>query len=123
MGKRNANLSGLARFVTEAFGSTSTTPPPPHANPKDVPLAGNAATLSEHGTTRRASEVMSDVGDDAAPPKKKRKVGGLLGPGKEQYDAMGLVPFYQEASQVPSHLQKCAYTSIQHNACLRLTVP
>ena len=42
---------------------------------------------------------------------------------KEQYDATELVPFYQEASQVPSHLQKCAHTSIQHNACLRLTVP
>jgi len=35
----------------------------------------------------------------------KRKA-GLLGPGNEAYDATGLVPFYTDAAQVPTHLQK-----------------
>jgi hypothetical protein len=34
---------------------------------------------------------------------------GLLGPGNDVYDATGLVPFYTDVAQVPTHLQKCTY--------------
>ncbi|KAI9439491.1 RNA cap guanine-N2 methyltransferase-domain-containing protein [Lactarius psammicola] len=52
------------------------------------------------------SKPEPDVVDpNQQPPLKKRKT-GLLGPGNEAYDATGLVPFYTDAAQVPTHLQK-----------------
>lgn len=116
MGKRNANLSGLARFVSEAFGSTSTTPP------QDTPVADSAAEGPSSGTARPVSVAANAPSDDITRPKKKRKVSGLLGPGKEQYDATGLVPFYQEPSQVPSHLQKCEHPLIERDHTLNITM-
>ncbi|KZT69236.1 S-adenosyl-L-methionine-dependent methyltransferase [Daedalea quercina L-15889] len=118
MGKKNANLSGLARFVTEAFATgssisnTSSTPstPLPRKNGTSYEATSNGALLSapgepSSGARRRISQVVDHGIDTASRPAKKRKV-GLLGSEKEQYDATGLVPFYQHTSQVPSHLQK-----------------
>ncbi|KAH9839716.1 S-adenosyl-L-methionine-dependent methyltransferase [Rhodofomes roseus] len=95
MGKKNANLSGLARFVADAARD------PPSSDTSHEPRTG---------TARRASQAVDNNTEESSRPFKKRKV-GLLGSGKEQYDATGLVPFYQHPSQVPAHLQKCKYFS------------
>ena len=125
MGKRNANLSGLARFVTEAFGSpgqsTRSTTPPAHVDYKDASRGAHTEDV-EPRTTPSASEVMNDTGGDTARPKKRRKVSNFLGSGKGRYDATGLVPFYQKASEVPVHLQKCTSTYLSRSPmshCLR----
>ena len=103
MGKRRNNISGLARFVLE----TSVASPQP------------ALSLSAEATKDDNASVSLELPDrhggadalDTRPKKRAKLQTGLLGPGLEKYDATGLVPFYTEASQIPSHLQKCAYTS------------
>lgn len=92
MGKklRQANVSGLSRFL-QAFDEPSSSQT---ANGTSM-IAGPSAPRP-----KRESESNLVAG--------KRKT-GLLGPGNEAYDATGLVPFYTDSSQVPAHLQKCAY--------------
>jgi hypothetical protein len=84
MGKklRQTNVSGLSRFL-QAFDEAS-------------------SSQTANGTSMIAGPSESDFVAG------KRKT-GLLGPGNEAYDATGLVPFYTDSSQVPAHLQKCAY--------------
>jgi len=88
MGKklRQANVSGLSRFL-QAFDESSS------------PQTANGASIIAGPSTPRP-KCESESG--------QRKT-GLLGPGKDAYDATGLVPFYTDPSQVPAHLQKCAY--------------
>lgn len=85
MGKklRQTNVSGLSRFL-QVFDEPS-----------------SSQTANGTGTLGSKREPASDFAE-------KRKT-GLLGPGNEAYDATGLVPFYTDSSQVPAHLQKCAY--------------
>jgi trimethylguanosine synthase len=94
MGKklRQANVSGLSRFL-QAFDESSSSQ---NANDTSM-IAGPSAPQPKHESE---SEIVAIAG--------KRKT-GLLGPGNEAYDATGLVPFYTDPSQVPAHLQKCAY--------------
>ncbi|KAH9926931.1 RNA cap guanine-N2 methyltransferase-domain-containing protein [Fomitopsis serialis] len=129
MGKKNANLSGLARFVADAFGpsslNTTATSSPPSDPVSSVrgtghePSADRTPGEISTGTVRRATEAAEDGVEVGFRPSKKRKVG----PGKEQYDARGLVPFYQHPSQVPAHLQKYfsqreRYFSLYSSGCL-----
>ena len=93
MGKklRQANVSGLSRFL-QAF---------------DEPANGTSM-IAGPSTPRPKHESESDFVAG------KRKT-CLLGPGNEAYDATGLVPFYTDPSQVPAHLQKCAYKNSEYN--------
>ena len=95
MGKklRQTNVSGLTRFL-QAFDEPS------------LSQTANAVSIAGPSTVRLKHE--SDVDSESLPATGKRKT-GFLGPGNEAYDATGLVPFYTDASQVPAHLQKCAY--------------
>jgi len=94
MGKklRQANVSGLSRFL-QAFDEPSLS----QTTNETSMIAGPSPS-----TPRPKRESESDFVAG------KRKM-GLLGPGNEAYDATGLVPFYTDSSQVPAHLQKCAY--------------
>lgn len=130
MGRKHSNISGLSRFVQEAFNSEATLSAP--AASLESPVVETSVTIMHAtsgnyvaGTTRRASELPDGTTQSEIRPSKKRKV-GLLGPGQEKYDATGLVPFYTQASQVPTHLQKCALTELPSIiyktdlACVRL---
>ena len=88
MVKRRANLTGLSRFLQEAFGEQG-----------DDTASSNRPDNHADGNTPAPGHV-------EVRPFKKRKT-GLLGPGHEKYDASELVPFYTHASEVPEHLQKC----------------
>ncbi|KAH9163306.1 S-adenosyl-L-methionine-dependent methyltransferase [Lactarius sanguifluus] len=89
MGKklRQTNVSGLSRFL-----------------PALVDGASAVAGLSMPCATKSKPEPDAVDPDNQPPPKKPKA--GLLGPGNEAYDATGLVPFYTDAAQVPTHLQK-----------------
>jgi trimethylguanosine synthase len=92
MGKklRQTNVSGLSRFL-QAFDEASSSQ-----------TANGTSMIVGPSTPRPKRESESDFVAG------KRNT-GLLGPGNEAYDATGLVPFYTDSSQVPAHLQKCAY--------------
>lgn len=60
----------------------------------------------EEAAETRGGKGKSREKGQSTPARKKRKV-GLLGPGYENVDATGLVPFYTDASEVPAHLRKC----------------
>lgn len=60
----------------------------------------------EEAAETRGGKGKSREKEQSTPARKKRKV-GLLGSGYESVDATGLVPFYTDASEVPSHLRKC----------------
>ncbi|KAI0923699.1 hypothetical protein AcV5_009174 [Taiwanofungus camphoratus] len=127
MGRKHSNISGLSRFVQEAFNSEATLSAP--AASLESPVVETSVTIMHAtsgnyvaGTTRRASELPDGTTQSEIRPSKKRKV-GLLGPGQEKYDATGLVPFYTQASQVPTHLQKYfsqreRYFSLYSSGCL-----
>jgi hypothetical protein len=91
MGKklRQTNVSGLSRFL-QAFNEPGL----------------SQGAIAGPSTPRLKREPESDFVDSLTRPAVGK---GLLGPGNEAYDATGLVPFYTDASQVPAHLQKCAY--------------
>ncbi|KAF8264507.1 RNA cap guanine-N2 methyltransferase-domain-containing protein [Lactarius quietus] len=99
MGKklRQTNVSGLSRFL-DAFVEGSVSNTTTLANTGTPPLA-------VAGPSTPFPAKSKPVDSEQQPPLKKRKT-GLLGPGNEAYDATGLVPFYTDAAQVPSHLQK-----------------
>ena len=84
---RKTNVSGLSCFL-EAFDGPSLSP---------TPSTGPSKPNLKRGSDSLDSETEIRV---------KRKA-GLLGPGNEAYDATGLVPFYTDSAQVPTHLQKC----------------
>ena len=93
---RQANVSGLSRFV-QAFDEPT------------LSQTANGSSTAGPSTPRLKRESESDfVVSETRTAAGKRKT-GLLGPGNEAYDATGLVPFYTDASQVPTHLQKCVY--------------
>ncbi|KAH9054109.1 S-adenosyl-L-methionine-dependent methyltransferase [Lactarius vividus] len=95
MGKklRQTNVSGLSRFLPALVdGAVS------NSSTSTSAIAG----LTIPCTTKPKPDA---VDFDNQPPLKKPEV-GLLGPGNEAYDATGLVPFYTDAAQVPTHLQK-----------------
>ncbi|EMD39118.1 hypothetical protein CERSUDRAFT_133981 [Gelatoporia subvermispora B] len=101
MGRKHANLSGLARFVQAMQepvdnGSQDTPTEFTSTTKATVTEVTNVSVVS----TKRTSESSSET-----QPMKKRKI-GLLGPELSKYDASGLVPFYTEPSQVPTHLRK-----------------
>ncbi|KAI9433480.1 S-adenosyl-L-methionine-dependent methyltransferase [Lactarius indigo] len=91
MGKklRQTNVSGLSRFLPALVDGTLSNP------------STSASAVAAISCTTKSKPDQ----DDDQPPLKKPKA-GLLGPGNEAYDATGLVPFYTDAAQVPSHLQK-----------------
>ncbi|KAM5534508.1 hypothetical protein V8D89_011840 [Ganoderma adspersum] len=116
MGKRRNNISGLARFVfdTAAVASPQSAPSPSAEATKDVDVSGARGDADRYG----GSDAL-----DTRPKKRAKLQTGLLGLGLEKYDATGLVPFYTEASQVPSHLQKYfsqreRYFSLYSSGCL-----
>jgi trimethylguanosine synthase len=98
MGKklRQTNVSGLSRFL-QAFDEPS------------LSQSANATSIAGPSTPRLKRESELDFVDSETRPATGKRKTGLLGPGNEAYDATGLVPFYTDASQVPAHLQKCAY--------------
>jgi trimethylguanosine synthase len=95
MGKklRQTNVSGLTRFL-QAF---------------DEPQTANATSIAGPSSPCLKRESESDFVDSESQTAAGKRKTGFLGPGNEAYDATGLVPFYTDASQVPVHLQKCAY--------------
>ena len=99
MGKklRQVNVSGLSRFL-QAFDE-----------PSSSQTADDASMIAGPSTSRPKRESESNIIDSETRPTSGKRIAGLLGPGNETYDATGLVPFYTDASQVPTHLQKCAY--------------
>ncbi|KAI0792199.1 RNA cap guanine-N2 methyltransferase-domain-containing protein [Abortiporus biennis] len=112
MGKRQ-NLSGLARFVKDAFAQ----PEEESTKPQQATASLNNSSI---GKTRKASQLEED--EPVQKSNKKRKI-GLLGPGWESYDATGLVPRYTHASQVPEQLvkyfhQRHRYFSLYDEGCL-----
>jgi trimethylguanosine synthase len=101
MGKklRQKNVSGLSHFLKVLD------------EPVSLSTTSACTTTSTAGSSTPRSKRKPDLVDfDQQPPPGKRKT-GLLGPGNEAYDATGLVPFYTDAAQVPSHLQKCTYNT------------
>ena len=120
--KRKATgITGLARFVLESFNtdnatasssteliqgsSTSSTTTQPSASaakrlkiedgtPVDAVL--EPSQLDGHGLKEQSSEVVEVTRVNA------RKT-------VRRYDATGTVPHYEDASEVPEHLQKCTF--------------
>ncbi|TEB39893.1 S-adenosyl-L-methionine-dependent methyltransferase [Coprinellus micaceus] len=108
--KRKAGISGLARFVLESFntdntaasssiepiqGSNSQSSAPPSAKKQKVDDGMSVPTLAEptqDGGALSAPAVQASSSKIAAP--------------RKAYNASGLVPHYENASQVPEHLQK-----------------
>lgn len=106
MVKRRSNVSGLSRFVQEAFGEHAVV-----AAPIAQPRLETTTSVQTNGSSTQAEEKNeSSLTNIETRPSKKRKI-GLLGPGHEKYDATGLVPFYTHVSEVPEHLQKCIVLS------------
>ena len=99
MGKklRQVNVSGLSHFL-QAFDE-----------PSSSQTANDTSMIAGPSTPRPKRESESDFVDSETRSASGKRKTGLLGPGNETYDATGLVPFYTDASQVPTHLQKCAY--------------
>ena len=101
--KRKAGISGLARFVLESFNndntavSSSTEPSaPPSAKKLKVDDETSVPTLAEpmqDGGARSTPAVQASSSKKVVP--------------RKEYNASGLVPHYENASQVPEHLQKC----------------
>ena len=94
MGKRNANLTGLSRYVLDALKDSAT-------NAK--PSAGGNSTITKNSATN--VNVIEDHNSKER-PKKRRRTEALI-PERSKYDASGLVPSYRTVLQVPDHLQKC----------------
>lgn len=111
MGKklRQTNVSGLTRFL-QAFDEPSSS------------QTANATSNAGPSTPRLKRESESDIADSESQTTAGKRKTGFLGSGNEAYDATGLVPFYTDASQVPAHLQKCAYLDIQHSELTRKSV-
>ncbi|KAG8904077.1 hypothetical protein FRB99_002313 [Tulasnella sp. 403] len=92
--KRRA--TGLAAFAT-----LLSQPDDRSGDPSSEPSASNAVAPSSASS---GSAIASTTVTER--PAKRRKTSGLLGPGYEEYDATGTVPFYTKASEVPPHLRK-----------------
>jgi trimethylguanosine synthase len=110
MGKklRQTNVSGLTRFL-QAFDEPSS--------------LQTATSIAGPSIPRLKRESESDFANSESQTATGKRKTGFLGPGNEAYDATGLVPFYTDASQVPAHLQKCAYLpDIQHSELTRKLV-
>lgn len=109
MGKRQGPIAGLARFLN-AFDDTSASASTSDTHAVSTQLKAPLDNTSKDNTeTTPISSVTVDLKranhSRTSQPSKKQKT-GLLGPGKELYDATELVPRYTHASQVPEHLQK-----------------
>ncbi|KAI0343309.1 S-adenosyl-L-methionine-dependent methyltransferase [Trametopsis cervina] len=121
MGKRHSTFSGLSRFVAEAFGPTSQTTPSDLATKTEPQHEASQHTTKKK--TRSASQLEDNDPSTSAQPLQKKRKTGLLGPGYEEYDATGLVPYYTDASEVPEHLRKYffqreRYFSLYSSGCL-----
>jgi len=88
---RQTNVSGLTRFL-QAF---------------DEPSFSPTTSVTSTGPSKPNLNRESDSFDLEIRQATVKRKAGLLGPGNEAYDATGLVPFYTDAAQVPTHLQKC----------------
>lgn len=99
MVKRKGGLSGLSRFVLDAFKQD--TPSGQRVSDPVVECAEPAVDKPEDDrpVKRRKTENITDV------PEEQSWQGKWI----EKYDATGLVPHCTHASQVPEHLKKCAY--------------
>jgi trimethylguanosine synthase len=109
MGKHAAGLTGLSRFVLQAFQECSNV----DSKNADAHQSNPATTQS-----KAADETFNDR------PRKKRKTTSesnlrlasvsktVVSQGEiNKYDATGLVPHYTHISQVPDHLRKCEFRS------------
>ena len=118
MGKKRQNLAGLSFFVqllNQPKDGDQKSPEPVQAAESqgtDIHVVTESDAISGTGITRKAARQV-DPGEEVEPRASKKRKVGLLGPGKEKYDATGLVPYYTEASQVPEHLRKCTHLPIQ----------
>ncbi|OCH96272.1 S-adenosyl-L-methionine-dependent methyltransferase [Obba rivulosa] len=106
MGRKQSNLSGLARFV-QALKQPSDSDAPVQQTDHTVSTSVTILPIQSDNSTavNETGKRPSEAASPERPPAKKRKV-GLLKPELSKYDAAGLVPFYTEPSQVPSHLRK-----------------
>ncbi|KAI0692442.1 RNA cap guanine-N2 methyltransferase-domain-containing protein [Cytidiella melzeri] len=119
MGKRQSTFTGLSRFALEAFGTSHGESSNSNRTPVEESQGSTSATKKN---TRPAPQTDSGLSPAGEPSHKKRKT-GLLGPGYEEFDATGLVPYYTESSEVPEHLRKYffqreRYFSLYASGCL-----
>jgi trimethylguanosine synthase len=84
MGKHRGALSGVSRFLQQAFKG------------EDIPEP-------ESDTRPAKKRKTSENGVAAVKPAPSLPDSQWI----EKYDATGLVPHYKHASEVPAHLQKC----------------
>ncbi|KAH7910253.1 hypothetical protein BJ138DRAFT_986064, partial [Hygrophoropsis aurantiaca] len=117
MGKKRANLSGLSAFAKSVFND-SNTPEPAKTN---VPIPESPIKPSPNASRRKIDPNGSEHKQPERPPKKVKT--GILGAGRQSYDASSLVPHYSNAANVPEHLQKYfaqrkRYFSLYDEGCL-----
>ncbi|KAJ3542984.1 hypothetical protein NMY22_g3306 [Coprinellus aureogranulatus] len=100
--KRKAGISGLARFVLESFNTDTPSPSsstePLQGTAESAPPPAKKQKLDNEISTPTLSEPVQII--DSTPESSK----GVTT--RKRYDASGLVPHYEEASEVPEHLQK-----------------
>ncbi|KAF9458898.1 RNA cap guanine-N2 methyltransferase-domain-containing protein [Collybia nuda] len=101
MGKRKGGLTGLSRFVLEAFKNDSASQPtsdpnqPKASEPLDKPENRDENRPTKRRKTQKDGNEKTDMDDEA-----------WSSQWVEKYDATGLVPHYTNASEVPDHLKK-----------------
>ena len=93
MGKRTKNLSGLSYFAKQTFQQS------PASDPSSN-VAGSPES-SQHRPVTITEQVNFPTNSGKSPRIES------VSPQWRAYDATGLVPHYQTASEVPEHLQKC----------------
>ncbi|KAF6757438.1 Tgs1 protein [Ephemerocybe angulata] len=110
--KRKAGMSGLARFVLDSFktdnatASSSTEPIQGDSGP--TPPPPKKQKLDERSAPLNLSEPVQDEPEPKAPaPQESSVVVSVVERlGGPRYDASGLVSHFEDASEVPEHLQK-----------------
>lgn len=91
MGKRTSNLTGLSRYVLDAF--------------KESPLDSRPTQSEQEKRTTTTITYPDRQHHGKERPAKRRKT--TIKPERSKYDASGMVPHYRKALDVPDHLQKC----------------
>lgn len=99
-GKKKGGLSGVSRFVFESMSSTPANSDATKATSSESPKAAQSRTLNEPPMKKRKGNDGTSV---AHLSDHEEQLAGWV----EKYSAVGLVPHYTQAEQVPEHLQKC----------------
>ena len=94
--KRKSGMTGLARFVLDSFNNS------------------NGATSN---SIEPASEPEPEPAHKLQKVDEEKRVVSSKTYGKRRYDASGLVPHYENAEEVPEHLQKCTSPTLAQKLC------